>query len=83
MAQEMGFFDENRSSDLAALLSEDVQVTASAVTGNLAKLYRYLNSSVGAWPTTPATPNPPASSAQPLSAVASSHRARHGDSRTH
>jgi hypothetical protein len=47
MAQEMGFFDENRSSDLAALLSEDVQVTASAVTGNLAKLYRYLNSSVG------------------------------------
>ena len=47
MAQETSFFDQNRSADLASLLSEDVQVTANAITGNLAKLYRYLNSSVG------------------------------------
>jgi hypothetical protein len=47
LAQETSFFDQNKSADLASLLSEDVQVTANAITGNLAKLYRYLNSAVG------------------------------------
>lgn len=47
LLQDMPFFDRMRVQDLVARVTEDAQVAASAVTANLAKAYRYLNSALG------------------------------------
>jgi ABC-type multidrug transport system fused ATPase/permease subunit len=47
LQQEMAFFDRARVQDLLARVTDDAQVAASAVTANLAKAYRYLNSALG------------------------------------
>mmetsp|Transcript_38126 Transcript_38126/g.74503 ORF Transcript_38126/g.74503 Transcript_38126/m.74503 type:complete len:611 (-) Transcript_38126:179-2011(-) len=47
MKQDLAFFDQSRTSELISRLHDDVNATASATTGHVAKSYRYLNSAIG------------------------------------
>lgn len=47
LAQEMGFFDENRTGDLTSRLTSDTQAIQSAVTTNISMALRYSVQAVG------------------------------------
>jgi ABC-type multidrug transport system fused ATPase/permease subunit len=47
MRQDMAYYDKHRVGDLMTRMADDVNVSASAATNNLAKGYRYANSAFG------------------------------------